>query len=243
MEDNISKVINTIDFSQSKPLNEIVYEGIREAIILGIIPVGERINEKEYASRMNISRTPIREALKRIEKERLVEYIPRYGVIVKVITVDDVEEIYQIRKSLDILATKNAMKLMTPSQFDDMESLLLRTTRANERNEIKAVIQYFSEYNQMIYQCSHMPILESIALQLREYIMRFRDISLSEQMRRNKALDEHWTIFKIMKEQQFQSVDPIINDHLDFSKKYVIAEIKRIQEGMVYSEDSQHHEG
>lgn len=230
MIETIDKVIASIDLSQNKPLNEIMYEGIRGAIIKGLIPVGERINEKEYASRMNISRTPIREALRRIEKEGLVEYIPRFGVVVKKISVSDAKEIYQIRKSLDVLATKNAMKLMNEKDFDEMEQLLKITALANEQDETEKVIRYFSEFNQMIYRFSQMSILESIVLKLREYLMRFRDISLSGRYRRQKALDEHWLIFKMMKRQQYEEIDSVIEEHLDYSKEFVIAEMIRVQE-------------
>jgi len=230
MNETVDKVIGSIDLSQNKPLNEIVYEGIRSAIIKGLIPVGERINEKEYASRMNISRTPIRDSLRRVEKEGLVEYIPRYGVVVKKISVANAEEIYQIRKSLDVLATKNAMKLMKEEDFNEMERLLKETDQANEQNDINKVVHYFSEFNEMIYRFSQMPLLESIVLRLREYLMRFRDISLSGEQRRQKALDEHWLIFNMMKSQQYEEIVPVIEEHLDYSKKFVIAEMIRIQE-------------
>lgn len=83
MDDYIKEMIKTTDSNQYLPLNEIVYNGLRKAIIDDKVPIGVRINEKEYADRMNISRTPVREALKRLEAEDLVEYIPRFGVIVK----------------------------------------------------------------------------------------------------------------------------------------------------------------
>jgi len=82
VDEYIKEVIKLADLSQNKPLNEIVFEGLRIAIIKGIIPVGERINESVYAEKMNISRTPVREALRRIQEEGLVEYVPHYGVVV-----------------------------------------------------------------------------------------------------------------------------------------------------------------
>ncbi|MFL2062004.1 GntR family transcriptional regulator [Marinilactibacillus psychrotolerans] len=231
MESYIDEVIEIMDLSQNKPLNEIVFEGFRQAIIKGIIPVGERINEKECAVQLNISRTPIREALRRIEKEGLVEYVPKFGVVVKKISVEDAEEIYQIRKSLDILATINAMKIMSTQEFSQMENLLEETKRANEAEEVDKVIQYFSDFNMMIYQYSRMPRLESIVRKLREYLTRFRDISLSGENRRRKALNEHCQIFKMMKNQEYDKISDVIEEHLDYSKSFVIQEMVRVQEG------------
>lgn len=228
MEDNIGEIIKFTDMNQYKTLNDIVFEGIRKAVIKGILPVGERINEKEYAERMNISRTPIREALNRLEKEDLVEYIPRYGVVVKKISVDDAKEIYQIRKALDILATKNAMKLMTKKQFEELKDLLEYTEKLNEQNEdLDVVIKLFSDFNENIYKFSQMPRLTSIVMKLREYLMRFRDISLNGEERRRKALNEHWMIYRAMCNQDEIQLSMIINEHLSYSEKFIIKEMEK----------------
>ncbi|WFA08137.1 GntR family transcriptional regulator [Tissierella sp. Yu-01] len=229
MKDYINEVIKLTDLKQNKPINEIVYEGLRTAIIKGIIPVGERIKETEYSERMNISRTPIREAIKRIEDEGLVEYIPNIGVIVKKVSKEDVEEIFKIRIALETLATTSAMKIMTESEFEEMHQLLKKTEEANSRNEVKAVIDLFSEYNQMIYRFSRMPRLDHMVTRLRDYLARFRDISLTGEARRRKALDEHWIIYNIMKDKNYDVVPLIISNHLDYAKSYIMQEIEKIE--------------
>jgi DNA-binding GntR family transcriptional regulator len=229
MKDYINEVIKLTDLTQNKPINEIVYEGLRTAIIKGIIPVGERIKETEYSERMNISRTPIREALKRIEDEGLVEYIPNVGVIVKKVSKEDVEEIFKIRIALETLATKNAMEIMTEKEFEQMYQLLVKTEEANSRNEVDRVIDLFTDFNDMIYRFSRMPRLEHIVNRLRDYLKRFRDISLTSQARRKKALEEHWIIYNIMKEKNYDVLPLIISNHLDYAKSYIIQEIEKIE--------------
>lgn len=78
---------------ESRPIREIAYEVLKHAIITGEIPAGERIVETEYADRLHISRTPLREALRKLERDGLVEYVQRRGVIVRAFTIADVEEI------------------------------------------------------------------------------------------------------------------------------------------------------
>lgn len=229
MEDYISEVIKLADLSQNKPLNEIVFEGLRDAIIKGIIPVGERINETVYADKMNISRTPIREALRRIQEEGLVEYVPHYGVVVKKITLDDAKEIYQIRKALDILATLNAAKIMTPEQFDEMRDLLERTDKADNEGDVKLVVELSKEFNDMIYRFAKMPRLDVIVKKLRQYLVRFRDISLTEDKRRRKALDEHWLLYKYMKKQDKDMLTQITSEHLDFSEKFILMAMEKLE--------------
>lgn len=230
MEEYIKEVIKLTDLSQNKPLNEIVFEGLRNAIIKGIIPIGERINESVYAEKMNISRTPVREALRRIQEEGLVEYVPHYGVVVKKITIEDAIEIYQIRKALDILAAQNAMKIMTEEQFDEMEALLQKTDEADERGDFREVIELSKRFNDMIYTFSKMPRLDIIAKKLRQYLMRFRDISLTENERRRKALDEHWILYRNMRKKNYEQVAIITTEHLDYSEKFILKEMRRIEE-------------
>ena len=226
----MKEVIKLADLSQNKPLNEIVFEGLRIAIIKGIIPVGERINESVYAEKMNISRTPVREALRRIQEEGLVEYVPHYGVVVKKITIEDAVEIYQIRKALDILATQNAMKIMTEERFDQMKALLEKTDEADARGDYKEVVELSRQFNDMIYEFCRMPRLDVIVKKLRQYLMRFRDISLTENDRRRKALDEHWLLYHNMRQKNYEQVAIITSEHLDYSEKFILKEMRRIEE-------------
>ena len=230
MDDYMKEVIKLADLSQNKPLNEIVFEGLRNAIIKGIIPVGERINESIYAERMNISRTPVREALRRIQEEGLVEYVPHYGVVVKKVTIDDAIEIYQIRKALDILATQNAMRIMTEEQFDEMETLLRKTDEADARGDYKEVVELSRQFNDMIYAYCKMPRLDVIVKKLRQYLMRFRDISLTENDRRRKALDEHWLLYKNMRSKNYDAVALITDEHLSYSEQFILQEMRKMEE-------------
>lgn len=242
MDEYFGALIGLIDLSQNKPINQIVYEGLRTAIIKGIIPVGERINEKEYSLRMNISRTPIREALRRIEEEGLVEYIPRYGTVVKKVTKSDVEEIFKIRLVLEILAATNAMHVMTEEQFVEMESLLEKTAEINRSGDFKRVIGLSGEFNSMVFRFSQMPRLESILTKLKDYLTRFRDISLYDPERRIQALEEHVYIYQCMRGQNEELVGTVIKEHLERSRDFIIHQLEQIENGDAF-EQVQHDAG
>jgi len=117
MNNWIDEIVKNTNFSQNKPLRDVVYESLRTTIITGKIPVGERIIEKEYADKLKISRTPIREALKKLQSEELVEYIPKYGVVVKTVTKDDALEVYKIREALEILIIDNTIDNITENEI------------------------------------------------------------------------------------------------------------------------------
>ena len=105
---------------ESKPIREIAYETLKHAIITGQIPAGSRIVETEYADKLHISRTPLREALRKLERDGLVEYVLRRGVVVRAFTIADVEEIYTIRNALEILTLPAIIENATPEDIRSM---------------------------------------------------------------------------------------------------------------------------
>lgn len=227
MESYMNDVIKLVDLSQNKPLNQIIYEGLRTAIISGIIPIGERINEKHYAECLNVSRTPIREALRRIQEEEIVEYIPNYGIVVRRINLEDVHEIYQLRVALDILASVNAMKLMSEEDFRVMEDLLDRTDALHAQNDVQGVIDLSREFNNLIYRFARMPRLEIIQNRLRDYVCRFRDISLKADDRRGLAVNEHRLIYRCLLNKETEQLELVIREHLTLSKSFILHEVEK----------------
>jgi len=226
MTNYMDEFVQNTNFNQNKPIREVVYESLRKTIISGEIPVGERIIEKEYAERLNISRTPVREALRALEMEELVEYVPKVGVIVKRITMEDVYEIYKIRQHLEVLAAINAMDNITKSEIVEIEELLSLTERKNEEGDVKEVIKLFGVFNQKIYEASRMKRLTSMISKLNEYLQRFRNISISDNARRESALRDHREILKAIVEKDKTNIEAIIKEHLEDSIKVVASEIR-----------------
>lgn len=222
----LDELIKHTNFNQSKTIKEIVYEGLRKVIISGDIQAGERIVEKEYAEKLNISRTPVREALKRLEMENLVEYLPRVGAVVKRISVEDVLEVYKIRHHLEVLATTSAMDNITKEEIKEIEELLDLTEQKNVEGNVEEVIRLSAEFNVMIYKASGMKKLAGMITRIDEYVQKFRDISISEDKRREKALKEHRCILKAIKEKNKEIIDELIKKHLQDSLEVVIAQVE-----------------
>ncbi|NLY62978.1 MAG: GntR family transcriptional regulator [Erysipelothrix sp.] len=227
MENYMDKVIAMIDLTQDKPLNEIIYEGLRKAIITGVIPMGERINEKNYAKALNVSRTPIRESLRRIQDEDIVRYVPNLGIVITNFTHEDVDEIYKIRLSLDILACVNAASLMNDEKEEEMRYLLEETYKAQKEGRVSDVIEMSKRFNSMIYDFAEMPRLKTIQNRLRDYLIRFRDISLTSDLRRQLALDDHQKIFDYMRSNNIDQMIELVTKHLYDSKKFIVLELEK----------------
>ena len=229
MSNIVEAVKKNLDLTQNKTLNVLIYEAFRKTIILGDIPAGTRINEKVFAEELNISRTPIRLAMKQLVNEKLVEHIPKAGIVVKGIRIKDAYEIYDIRKSLDTLATIKAMNQMTEADFQELQTLLEQGEQYNEADEIELVLKNFCDFNAFIYEKSQMPRLKSIVLELQAYLVYFRDIAIRSTKRRDKALEEHWLIFRGMKTKNVEQITLITHEHLDRSLQFILAEMERRQ--------------
>lgn len=227
MNPTVVAVKKNLDLTQNKPLKLSVYEAFRKTIILGDIPAGERINEKEFSDELNISRTPIRIAMQALVKEQLVQHVPRIGIVVKGIGLKDAYEIYAIRQALDTLATIQAMNLMTEADFVALQHLLKQGNMYHQTKQIDALLQNFSDFNTFIYEKSQMPRLRDIAAELQTYLIYFRDIAVRSSTRSAVALEEHWAIYHGMQAKNSEQVTLLIHDHLTRSLQFIIQEMEQ----------------
>lgn len=227
LSDFVAIVRSNLDITQNKTLKVSLYEALKRTITLGEIPAGEWINEKELSDALNISRTPIRHALEKLEVERLVERIHGSGVVVRGISIRDAQEIYDIRKALDSLATITAAKKMTDEDFDEMETLLKEADAYYETKETEKLLNNFRDFNHYIYDKSEMNRLASIIIDLKEYFSYFRDMSINSVIRSGPALEDHWTIYQGMRNRDWEELEAIIYKHLDDSLKFILEEMER----------------
>ncbi|GAB6677976.1 GntR family transcriptional regulator [Streptococcus uberis] len=224
---SITQIVkNNLELSQNVPLKIALYHAFKKTIVLREIPAGTRINEKEFSSELNISRTPIRYALGVLEEEKLVEHIPNRGIIVKGVSLQDALEIFEIRKALESLASTTAMNLMTKDDFEEMRQLLETCECYLKNQEIDKVLANFNDFNNLIYEKSQMLRLKEIVSELQAYLLYFRRISISSDDRRRKALDEHWLIYRGMKNKDYQQVTLITHEHLNHSLEFIIQEME-----------------
>lgn len=218
--------VNNTDFSQNKPLKDVVYESIRTTIIEGKIPAGERFIEKEYSQRLNISRTPVREALKQLESEGLVEYVPRIGAVVKRITKEDAIEIYKIRHSLELLVITSVMENITENEINEISELLTYTKKVYDEGKIDETVDLFKEYNNLIYKISRMKRLPMMISNLNSYFTKFRSISFEREGRMELALKDHKDQLESIILKDVDMASQIIKRHLDNSLEIVLSEIE-----------------
>ena len=226
MDKWVAEVLSNMDLSQSKTLNDIVYEAFFKTIVQGNMPTGERINEKEYAEVMNVSRTPIRYAMKMLESDGLVEYVPRLGVVVKQITKDDAVEIFRIRQALDLLATVTAMNKMSEAEFCELDELLTLTENVNDAGDVLRISELFKEFHDFIYDKCGMIRLKEITVRMKEYLTRFRALSLNDLDRREIAIQQHREMYVAMRGKDEEALREVIENHLNESVQFIVKTIE-----------------
>lgn len=222
--DHVAQAVRRhLDLSQGEPIGIALYKALRRTILMGEIPDGERINEKALAQELNVSRTPIRRAMDRLDRDNLVERRSGVGVIARGISQKDAREIFDIRRELDTLATIKAMQIMSHGQFDRLRVILEETDWYNRLGRVDEVLTRFTAFNDFIYEACGMPRLKVIATQLKNYLVYFRDISVRGDERRQLAIDEHWIIYRAMLAGDRSRVESIIRQHLDHSLKFILS--------------------
>ncbi len=226
----MSDLFNNINFDSVKPIRDVVYEYLRTAIINGLIKPGERLVEKEYAEKFNISRTPVREALRKLEIEGLVENIPRKGDIVKGIDLNDMLEIFAIRQALEPLIVKTAMENLSSEDIIKLQETINRMTDCANHDDTAEVLNAFQTFHEILLNISNMPRLCAIISQLKDYLGRFRTMSLSDPVRRNQAISEHNEILQAIIAKDNEIAERLILSHLASARHALLKKMKSVKE-------------
>ena len=205
--------------AESKPIREIAYETLKHAIITGEIPAGSRIVETDYAERMHISRTPLREALRKLEQDGLVEYVMRRGVIVRAFTVEDVMEIYTIRNALEMLTLPAIIEKATPADIAELRAMLREMDPYDEKNMIEELSPRARNFHARLTSISGMKRILRVIVGQDEYIRRFSAMSISKEDRRHAAHAEHYKLVDYVEQKDLESFERLMRKHIERSKQ------------------------
>ena len=133
--------LQPINFDSYQPLREVVCENLRDAIKKGILEPGERLMEVQLADELGISRTPVREAIRKLEQEGYVIMMPRRGTYVADVSEVDVKEIFEIRSALESLATGLAARRIEQEELEELQNLLNDIEGHIKQNNIEKIVE------------------------------------------------------------------------------------------------------
>jgi DNA-binding GntR family transcriptional regulator len=186
----------TLDISSCRPLREIVFETIRGAIITGELQPGQRLMEVQLAEQMGVSRTPVRESIRKLELEGLVKMVPRKGAYVTPMSVNDLKEMMEIRRALEGLAAELAAIHATEAEIAKLYEANRQFGKAAMENDEEGIIRYDMEIHETIYKASKNVKLLLMINSLREQMQRFRAEYVHRIEDKNPLVDQHMEIIR-----------------------------------------------
>ena len=197
------------------PLRDVVFHTLREAILKGELKPGERLMELQLASKLGVSRTPIREAIRMLEQEGLAVTIPRKGAEVAKMTEKDMEDVLQIREVLDELAVSLACDNISEEEMQELERNMIRFENSIKSGDLKSLAQTDVEFHDVIYRATNNVKLMNMLNNLREQIYRYRVEYLKDEKAHPVLMKEHRAIVAALKRRDKAKVTEAMKVHVE----------------------------
>lgn len=215
-----------------RSLGEIAFQTLREAILNGSLKPGQQLVETELAKEMGISKTPIREAIRRLDSEGLIEVVPHRGAVVTGFSREDYVEIYAIRSTLEALAARLAAKNITAAEIAELKEIVAESERLIKQGEYAAALDANTRLHDIIYRASRNKRLVDLLNQIGEYVhaMRLKAFKIPGQAER--SLHEHKEIVEALSNGDADRASDLIRLHIDRIGKAIEDSFARIDPSM-----------
>ena len=197
-----------------KSLRGQVFDKIRSDILNGKYKRGEELVESSIGKELGISRTPVREAIRQLELEGLVQLVPNNGAFVTGISEKDVRDIYLIRARLEGLAARMAAKNITPELLEAMEETVVLSEYHAKKEHYEQVCEMDSKFHKLLYKASGSRILEHTLTDFHQYVQRVRMASIMQKRRMEKSNDEHDAILTAIREHDEEKAELVATRHI-----------------------------
>ncbi len=222
MQDNLQ-----IHMDEFLPLRDVVFNTLRQAILTGELKPGERLMEIHLANRLGVSRTPIREAIRKLELEGLVTMIPRRGAEVAEITEKSLQDVLEVRRALDALSVELACDRITEEDLEHLEIACKNFEEAIEGKDLKKIAQADVALHDIIVKATGNARLVQMVNNLSEQMYRYRFEYIKDESNHQRLVEEHRVIFESLKNKDKETASQTAKLHIDNQEASVMAQIKR----------------
>ncbi|MCC8150580.1 MAG: GntR family transcriptional regulator [Lachnospiraceae bacterium] len=197
------------------PLRDVVFQTLRAAILKGDLKPGERLMELQLASRLGVSRTPIREAIRMLEQEGLAITIPRKGAEVAKMTEKDMEDVLQIRCALEELAVRLSCQNITEAEVQELRVAMNRFREKVGTGDIAQIAEADVNFHDVLYMASDNPKLLGMLNNLREQMYRYRVEYLKDFTVYPQLIEEHRQLYEAVKAGDGEKASSMTRRHLE----------------------------
>lgn len=216
------------DLQNHRPLREIVYEELKREILVGEIAPGTRMMEIELADEMGVSRTPVREAIRKLEKEGLVTIEPRKGAYASDVSIKDMVDVLEVREDLEAMAAAMAAQKVNEDEKQALIEATLEYKEAVESERTEDIIRCDEKFHQLIVNCSGNKTLVQLFSQVQELALRFRYLYYDDFSRYERMPMEHREIEEAILSGDYEKAREAAGEHVKKLKQFVIDEGEKI---------------
>ena len=221
----------TVHMNEYLPLRDVVFNTLRQAILKGELKPGERLMEIALAEKLGVSRTPIREAMRKLELEGLVVMIPRRGAQVANITEKDLNDVLEVRIALENVAIEKACTRMSEEDMGRLWLAAKEFERTMAEGNLVRLAEADVAFHEIIYRASDNKRLNQVLNNLREQIYRYRVEYLKEEETRNVLVKEHEELTKAIRQRDVKKAQEISFCHIENQRRAIIQSIEAEEAG------------
>ena len=216
----------TVTMDEFLPLRDVVFNTLRKAILTGELKPGERLMEIHLANRLGVSRTPIREAIRKLELEGLVIMIPRRGAEVAQITEKSLKDVLEVRRALDALCVELACERITEEGKVKLREACSEFEKATKTGEVTAIAKADVALHDIIVEATGNARLIQLINNLSEQMYRYRFEYIKDESRHEKLVEEHRMIYESIIEKDKEKAAKAAKLHIDNQEKSIIRQIR-----------------
>ena len=215
-----------IELNEFLPLRDVVFNTLRRAILTGRFKPGERLLEVHLADQLGVSRTPIREAIRKLELEGLVTMIPRRGAIVAEMTVKNMRDVLEVRRTLDMLSVELACTRIDAAGLKNLGDAREAFAAALKTGNTATMAAADVAFHDIIVEATGNLRLKNLLNNLAEQMYRYRFIYLQDDIRHDMLVTEHEAIYEAIKAKNREAAAAAAKAHIDNQEISIIRQIE-----------------
>lgn len=222
--------MTAIEQPNSQNLHEAIFQKLRLLLVEGKIPPGSKLNERELAESLKVSRTPIREAIRRLAADGLVELIANRGAIALQLSVVDVINTFDVIADLEGFSGELAAKNISDAALSELEALQYEMMASYARRDLSSYYKLNLRIHQLINQAANNPVLSKLFSQVNARIEALRFRSNQDGVKWEKAVEEHQEMLDALKARDSARMRKIMMQHVK-NKRDVVVQLIKLEAG------------
>ena len=216
-----------VNANEYLPLREVVFNNLRDAILKGQLKPGERLLENHLADKLGVSRTPVREALRMLEQENLVELIPRRGAQVLDISAEDIKNILEIRKALEVVSIRHACQKMDEESLKELKAYNAEFEKSFENEDYEGVATSDEKFHDVLFRSAGNLKLVAIISNIQAQVYRYRMAYLKVYETKTAVINHHRNILEAVETHDEAMGEKVMAEHIEHQTQVILESLKK----------------